>query len=76
MFLERIEVIYRNSVWNFIVGNPIEAVLSDVRIKPDPDKIVKTIELTENHLKVEFGENEVTWLPLNKPVRLNFKKKE
>lgn len=76
MFLKRIEVVYRNSVLNFIVGTPMEAMVTDVKVKPDPDKIVTTIELTDNILKVEYGDNEVTWLPLNEVLKLNFKKEE
>jgi len=74
MFLKRIEVVYRNSALHFIVGTPMETVVSDVKIKPNPDKIVKTIELTDKLLKVEYGDNEVTWLPINKAIELNFKK--
>ncbi len=73
MFLKRIEVVYQNSARHFIVGTPMETIVSDVRIKPDPDKIVKTIELTDQLLKIEYGDKEVTWLPINKAIELNFK---
>ncbi|MBZ9571193.1 hypothetical protein KQY27_06520 [Methanobrevibacter sp. TMH8] len=74
MFVKRIEVVYRNSTLHFIVGTPMETVVTDVRIKPNPNKIVKTIELTDDLIKIEYGEDEVTWLPINKVVELNFKK--
>lgn len=73
MFLKRIEVVYKNRTLHFNVGTPMEAVTEDVKMNPDPDKIVKNIELTENKLKVEYGSNEVTWLPLNNVLELHFK---
>jgi len=74
MFLKRIEVVYKNSVIHFIVGTPMETIVNDVKIKPDPEKIVRTIEITDELLKIEYGDNEVTWIPINKAVELNFKK--
>lgn len=76
MMLKRIEVVYQNSALHFIVGTPMETIVGNVKIKPDPDKIIKSIDLTEEVIKVEYGDNEVTWLPINKAVELHFKKKE
>lgn len=76
MLLKRIEVVYQNSVLHFIVGTPMETVVGDVKIKPDPNKIVKSIELNDDLIKIEYGNSEVTWLPINKTVELNFKKEE
>ncbi|KZX17369.1 hypothetical protein MBCUT_02370 [Methanobrevibacter cuticularis] len=74
MFLKRIEVVYKNSTLNFIIGSPMETITSDVKMKPDPDKIVKTVELTNDMIKIEYGNNEVTWLPINNVIELHFKK--
>lgn len=75
MLLQRIEVIYQNSASQFIVGTPMETVVGDVKVKPDPNKIVKSIDLNEKLIKIEYGDNEITWLPINKAVELNFKRK-
>ncbi|MBF4469342.1 MAG: hypothetical protein ISP01_08035 [Methanobrevibacter arboriphilus] len=76
MFLKRIEVVNKNDVRHFIVGTPMETVVTDVKIKPDPNKIIKTIELSEELLKIEYGDNEVTWIPINKATELHFKKED
>lgn len=76
MFLERIEVVYRNRSMHFIVGTPMEAVVNDVKVNPDPDKIIDSIELNDDLLKITYGNDEVTWLPVKKALELNFKEKK
>jgi len=74
MLLKRIEVVYQNTALHFIVGTPMETVVGDVKVKPAKNKIVKSIDLDDQTVKIEYGDNEVTWLPINNAIELHFKK--
>lgn len=74
MKLKRVEVVYSHHSYQFIVGKPIEAITKDIKTKFDPDKVVKSIVLEDEILKITYGDNEVKWLPINKAYKIHFEK--
>lgn len=75
MFLEKIGIVYRDRIMNFIIGSPMENVVNNVKVTPNPEKIVDNIELNDELIKIKYDNDEVTWLPVKKALELNFKEK-
>jgi hypothetical protein len=72
--LKRIEVVYSHHSYQFIVGKPIETITKDIKRKFDPDKIVKSLVLEDEILKIVYGDNEIKWLPIKNAFKIHFEK--
>lgn len=72
--LKRIEVVYSNHSYQFIVGKPIETISKDIKKQFDPDKIVKSLVLDDENLKIVYGENEIKLLPIKNAFKLHYEK--
>ncbi|WP_042702538.1 hypothetical protein [Methanobrevibacter arboriphilus] len=72
--LKRIEVVYSDHSYQFIVGKPIETITKDIKENFDPNKIVKSLVLEDETLKIVYGDNEIKTLSIKDAFKVHYEK--
>ncbi|MCC7561304.1 MAG: hypothetical protein KO253_00620 [Methanobrevibacter arboriphilus] len=56
------------------MGKPIETITKDIKENFDPNKIVKSLVLEDETLKIVYGDNEIKTLSIKDAFKVHYEK--